>query len=81
VVWDNALEMQLCYEIKTFLLAGHETSAAMLTWSCFELSLDPHVLSQASACFHVRTCALANKSSALMLAHTSARCFKAGPGT
>lgn len=30
--------MQLCYEVKTFLLAGHETSSAMLCWSMFELS-------------------------------------------
>ncbi|GAX81794.1 hypothetical protein CEUSTIGMA_g9222.t1 [Chlamydomonas eustigma] len=37
--WDSSLERQLCYEVKTFLLAGHETSAAMLTWSLFELSL------------------------------------------
>jgi cytochrome P450 len=37
--WDTALETQLCFEIKTFLLAGHETSAAMLTWSTYELSL------------------------------------------
>lgn len=36
--WDTSLEEQLCYEIKTFLLAGHETSAAMLTWSTYELS-------------------------------------------
>lgn len=36
--WDAELEQQLCYEVKTFLLAGHETSAAMLTWSFFELS-------------------------------------------
>jgi cytochrome P450 len=35
--WDTSLEEQLCYEIKTFLLAGHETSAAMLTWSTYEL--------------------------------------------
>jgi cytochrome P450 len=32
-------ETQLCYEIKTFLLAGHETSAAMLTWTLHELSV------------------------------------------
>ena len=35
--WSGALEKQLCYEIKTFLLAGHETSAAMLTFSLVEL--------------------------------------------
>lgn len=42
--WNEALEMQLCYEVKTFLLAGHETSAAMLTWSIFELSQNPECL-------------------------------------
>ena len=36
--WDADLEQQLCYEVKTFLLAGHETSAAMLCWSVFELT-------------------------------------------
>lgn len=35
---DSSIETQLCYELKTFLLAGHETSAAMLMWSVFELS-------------------------------------------
>lgn len=38
------MEVQLCYEIKTFLLAGHETSAAMLTWSVLEMSRIPKVL-------------------------------------
>lgn len=37
---DASVETQLCYELKTFLLAGHETSAAMLMWSVFELSQD-----------------------------------------
>jgi cytochrome P450 len=27
--------------MKTFLLAGHETSAAMLMWSVYELSRHP----------------------------------------
>lgn len=36
--WSTAIETQLCFELKTFLLAGHETSAAMLTWSTFELT-------------------------------------------
>jgi hypothetical protein len=36
--WSAAIETQLCYEMKTFLLAGHETSAAMLMWSVYELT-------------------------------------------
>jgi len=36
--WNSGLETQLCYEIKTFLLAGHETSAEMLTWALCELT-------------------------------------------
>ena len=38
--WSAALQTQLCYELKTFLLAGHETSAAMLTYSLLELVHD-----------------------------------------
>jgi len=47
--WDHALEQQMCFEIKTFLLAGHETSAAMLTWSIFELSGSPEAVKQVRA--------------------------------
>lgn len=38
------MEKQLCYEVKTFVLAGHETSAAMLTWTLYELSRHPREL-------------------------------------
>ncbi|KAK9909425.1 hypothetical protein WJX75_002020 [Coccomyxa subellipsoidea] len=44
--WSAALETQLCYEIKTFLLAGHETSAAMLTWTLYELTQRPDALAK-----------------------------------
>ncbi|KXZ46282.1 hypothetical protein GPECTOR_45g152 [Gonium pectorale] len=47
--WDSALEQQLCYEVKTFLLAGHETSAAMLTWSTFELARNTEATSKVVA--------------------------------
>jgi len=36
--WSPALVHQICYEIKTFLLAGHETTASMLCWSLYELT-------------------------------------------
>eukprot|EP00878_Enallax_costatus_P012765 GHUV01013329.1.p1 GENE.GHUV01013329.1~~GHUV01013329.1.p1 ORF type:complete len:475 (+),score=94.39 GHUV01013329.1:334-1758(+) len=53
--WSAAIETQLCYEIKTFLLAGHETSAAMLMWSVYELTRHPQqreqVLAEAECVF------------------------------
>ncbi len=33
-------------EMKTFLLAGHETSAAMMTWTVIELLVNPQLLEQ-----------------------------------
>ena len=37
---------QMCYELKTFLLAGHETSAAMLAWAIYELLRHPECLAK-----------------------------------
>jgi len=36
-VWNCAVISQIRDEIKTFILAGHETSAAMLTWAQHEM--------------------------------------------
>lgn len=44
--WTRAVEKQLCYEVKTFVLAGHETSAAMLAWSVYELQRRPDALAR-----------------------------------
>ena len=51
--WHDGLEVQLCYEIKTFVLAGHETSAAMMSWCLYELQKAgnahaPRVLAEAA---------------------------------
>ena len=53
--WSAELEVQLCYEIKTFLLAGHETSAAMLTWTLYQLTQHPDCLAKARSCSGERT--------------------------
>ena len=37
IVWNGQFVKQLCDEMKTFMLAGHETSAAMMTWAIYEL--------------------------------------------
>ncbi len=42
----STTEQQLCYELKTFLLAGHETSAAMLSWTLYELTQDPESMAK-----------------------------------
>lgn len=36
--WTSASLSQVCDEVKTFILAGHETSASMLAWTLYELS-------------------------------------------
>jgi cytochrome P450 len=36
--WTDEALQQVCDEVKTFILAGHETSASMLTWALYELS-------------------------------------------
>lgn len=55
--WGTDVIKQTRDEIKTFMLAGHETSASMLAWAFYELSL-PHnkpsldqVLREASSVF------------------------------
>eukprot|EP00667_Euglena_gracilis_P004450 EG_transcript_4466 len=47
--WGPAVEEQLCYDFKTFILAGHETSAAMLCWAVFECSRTPAILEKVRA--------------------------------
>jgi len=42
--WSTEVEKQLSYELKTFVLAGHETSSAMLTWALYQLAYDPEKL-------------------------------------
>jgi len=44
--WSTELFEQMCYELKTFLLAGHETSASMLAWSLYELLRKPEYLAK-----------------------------------
>ena len=42
--WSSESIRQIRDEIKTFILAGHETSASMLTWSLYELSQNQNCL-------------------------------------
>lgn len=42
--WDDDACNQVRDEVKTFILAGHETSASMLTWSLYELTLNPEYM-------------------------------------
>ena len=42
--WSPATVVQIRDEIKTFVLAGHETSASMLAWTLYELSINKRCL-------------------------------------
>lgn len=72
--WSAAIETQLCYEIKTFLLAGHETSAAMLMWSVYELSRNNQarqkVIAEAKAVFGAHGKQTATRAGADGMAYT-----------
>jgi cytochrome P450 len=41
---ENATSLQLRDDLMTMLIAGHETSAALLTWTFFELGRNPTLL-------------------------------------
>ncbi|KAJ8753642.1 hypothetical protein K2173_025633 [Erythroxylum novogranatense] len=43
---DDVSSKQLRDDLMTMLIAGHETSAAVLTWTFYLLSKEPHVLSK-----------------------------------
>jgi cytochrome P450 len=53
--WDDRAVGQLRDEVKTFLVAGHETSSMMLAWALFELTRHPaameRVIAEANECF------------------------------
>lgn len=42
--WGRETVLGLTDEFKSFILAGHETSASMLTWSIYELYRNPECL-------------------------------------
>jgi len=46
---DEAMVAQLRDDVKTMLLAGHETSAALLTWATYELIANPRVMKEVVA--------------------------------
>jgi cytochrome P450 len=45
--WNEMTRNQVRDEVKTFILAGHETSASMLAWSLYELTLNEKYLERA----------------------------------
>ena len=51
--WGNAVVNQLRDELKTFMLAGHETSAAMMTWALYELVRNDELMETVSIAFRL----------------------------
>lgn len=47
--WGSSTVKQVQDEVKTFILAGHETSASMLTWSLYELLMNPECMKRVRA--------------------------------
>lgn len=44
---ENATDTQLRDDLMTMLIAGHETTAALLTWAFFEMAQNPEVVRKA----------------------------------
>lgn len=44
---EDATDSQLRDDLMTMLIAGHETTAAVLTWALFEMSQNPEVVRKA----------------------------------
>lgn len=44
---EDATDSQLRDDLMTMLIAGHETTAAVLTWAFFEMAQNPHVVRKA----------------------------------
>lgn len=47
--WSKEVVRQLRDEVKTFILAGHETSSMMLTWALYQLTQNPECMKKAKA--------------------------------